>query len=104
MATLNTILAIAESVTINDQKFVGQVLSRNQRISTSEILSVQPFAFEMKPMHRSPFGVVWIMLAIKMIFASEPNKTIGVVDPAFFRRDVEFWTILIHIGNVSNLG
>jgi hypothetical protein len=51
MATLNTILAIAESVTINDQKFVGQVLSRNQRISTSEILSVQPFAFEMKPMN-----------------------------------------------------
>ena len=51
MATLNTILAIAESVTINDQKFVGQVLSRNQRISTSEILSVQPFAFDMKPMN-----------------------------------------------------
>jgi hypothetical protein len=51
MATLNTILAIAESVTINDQKFVGQTLSRNQRISTSEILSVQPFAFEMKPMN-----------------------------------------------------
>lgn len=51
MATLNTILAIAESVTINDQKFVGQVLSRNQRISTSEILSVQPFSFEMKPMN-----------------------------------------------------
>lgn len=51
MATLNTILAIAESVTINDQRFVGQVLSRNQRISTSEILSVQPFAFEMKPMN-----------------------------------------------------
>lgn len=51
MATLNTILAIAESVTINDQRFVGQVLSRNQRISTSEILSVQPFSFEMKPMN-----------------------------------------------------
>jgi hypothetical protein len=51
MATLNTILSIAESVTINDQKFVGQILSRNQRISTSEILSVQPFAFEMKPMN-----------------------------------------------------
>jgi hypothetical protein len=51
MATLNTILAIAESVTINDQRFVGQVLSRNQRISTSEIIGVQPFAFEMKPMN-----------------------------------------------------
>ena len=51
MATLNNILAIAETVTINDQKFVGQILSRNQRISTSEILSVQPFAFEMKPMN-----------------------------------------------------
>jgi hypothetical protein len=48
---LNTILSIAESVTINDQKFVGQVVSRNQRISTSEILTVQPFAFEMKPMN-----------------------------------------------------
>ena len=51
MATLNQILAISEQVTINDQKFVGQVVSRNQRISTSEILTVQPFAFEMKPMN-----------------------------------------------------
>lgn len=50
MADLNDILAITESVGINDQKFVGQVLSRNQRISTSEILTVQPFAFTMKPM------------------------------------------------------
>lgn len=47
---LNTILAASESVGINDQKFVGQIVSRNQRISTSEILTVQPFAFEMKPM------------------------------------------------------
>ena len=50
MATLNTILSVAESVGINDQRFVGQVVSRNQRISTSEILTVQPFGFEMKPM------------------------------------------------------
>jgi len=48
---LNTILSIAETVGINDQKFVGQMVSRNQRISTSEILTVQPFAFEMKPMN-----------------------------------------------------
>lgn len=51
MTTLNTILAISESVGINDQKFVGQMVSRNQRISTSELLTVQPFAFEMKPMN-----------------------------------------------------
>ena len=51
MANLNTILSIAESVGINDQKFVGQMVSRNQRISTSELLTVQPFAFEMKPMN-----------------------------------------------------
>lgn len=51
MATLNQILAIAESVTINDHRFVGQMLSRNQRISTSEIITVQPFGFEMKPMN-----------------------------------------------------
>jgi hypothetical protein len=51
MASLNQILSIAESVTINDQKFVGQVISRNQRISTSELLTVQPFSFEMKPMN-----------------------------------------------------
>lgn len=49
--SLNQILAISESVGINDQRFVGQVLSRNQRISTSEILTVVPFAFEMKPMN-----------------------------------------------------
>ena len=48
--SLNQILAISESVGINDQRFVGQVVSRNQRISTSEVLTVVPFAFEMKPM------------------------------------------------------
>lgn len=48
--SLNTILAISESVGINDQRFVGQVLSRNQRISTSEVLTVVPFEFTMKPM------------------------------------------------------
>lgn len=48
---LNTILSVSETVAINDQKFVGQMISRNQRISTSEILTVQPFAFEMKPMN-----------------------------------------------------
>jgi hypothetical protein len=51
MATLNTILSIAESVGINDQRFVGQMMSRNQRISTSEIIGVQPFGFDMKPMN-----------------------------------------------------
>ena len=51
MATINTILANSESIAINDHRFIGQVLSRNQRISTSEILSVQPFQFEMKPMN-----------------------------------------------------
>ena len=49
--SLNLILANSESVGINDQRFVGQVVSRNQRISTSEILTVVPFAFEMKPMN-----------------------------------------------------
>jgi hypothetical protein len=51
MASLNNILSIAESVGINDQKFVGQMISRNQRISASEIITVQPFAFEIKPMN-----------------------------------------------------
>lgn len=48
--SLNKILAITESVGINDQRFVGQVLSRNQRISTSEILTVVPFQFTLTPM------------------------------------------------------
>ena len=51
MATLNTILSIAESVGIDDQRFIGQMMSRNQRIATSEIIGVQPFGFEMKPMN-----------------------------------------------------
>ena len=51
MANLNTILSIAESVGINDQRFIGQMMSRNQRISTSEIIGVQPFGFDMKPMN-----------------------------------------------------
>lgn len=49
--SLQSILAVAESVAINDHKFVGQMLSRNMRISTSEILSVQPFSFDLKPMN-----------------------------------------------------
>ena len=49
--SINTILAISESVGINDQKFIGQMISRNQRISTSEIVTVQPFQFTMKPMN-----------------------------------------------------
>jgi hypothetical protein len=49
--SLNQILAISESVGINDHRFVGQMLSRNQRISTSEVLTVVPFSFDMKPMN-----------------------------------------------------
>ena len=49
--SLTTILSISETVGINDKRFVGQVLSRNQRISTSEIITVVPFQFEMKPMN-----------------------------------------------------
>lgn len=48
--SLTTILSISESVGINDHRFVGQMVSRNQRISTSEVLTVVPFAFELKPM------------------------------------------------------
>lgn len=51
MASLNTILSNSESVGINDHRFVGQVISRNQRISTSEVLTVVPFSFDMKPMN-----------------------------------------------------
>jgi hypothetical protein len=48
--SLNQILAISESVSISDHRFVGQMLSRNQRISTSEILTVVPFEFSLRPM------------------------------------------------------
>jgi hypothetical protein len=51
MATLNQILAISESVGINDHRFIGQMMSRNQRVATSEIITVQPFMFDMKPMN-----------------------------------------------------
>ena len=51
MTAITEILRVSESVGINDQRFVGQVLSRNQRISTSEILTVVPFEFTMKPMN-----------------------------------------------------
>jgi hypothetical protein len=49
--SLQTILSVAESISINDHKFAGQMLSRNMRISTSEILTVQPFQFGIKPMN-----------------------------------------------------
>jgi hypothetical protein len=44
-------LSNAESVTINDQRFVGQTISRNQKILTSEIITVVPFQFTMRPMN-----------------------------------------------------
>lgn len=49
--SLQTILSISESLTINDHKFAGQMLSRNLRLTVSEILTVQPFMFTMKPMN-----------------------------------------------------
>lgn len=49
--SLQTILSIAESVSINDQRFVGQTVSRNQKILTSEILTVVPFQFTIRPMN-----------------------------------------------------
>ena len=49
--SLQTILSVAESISINDHKFAGQMLSRNMRISTAEILTVQPFQFGIKPMN-----------------------------------------------------
>jgi len=49
--SLNTILVNSESVGINDHRFVGQVISRNQRISTTEVMTVVPFEFELKPMN-----------------------------------------------------
>ena len=49
--SLQTILSVSESVGINDHKFAGQMLSRNMRISTSEILTVQPFGFTLNPMN-----------------------------------------------------
>jgi hypothetical protein len=49
--SLQSILSVAESVGINDHKFAGQMMSRNMRISTSEILTAQPFMFTMKPMN-----------------------------------------------------
>lgn len=48
--SLNQILEISETVGINDQRFVGQMVSRNQKINTSEIMTVVPFGFELKPM------------------------------------------------------
>lgn len=49
--SLQTILSICESIGINDQRFVGQTVSRNQKIVTSEVLTVVPFVFDMKPMN-----------------------------------------------------
>ena len=49
--SLNEILQNSETVSINDHRFVGQMLSRNQRISTSEVITVVPFEFGLKPMN-----------------------------------------------------
>lgn len=46
---LNEILAASETVTFRDQKIVGQVTSRNLKLSASEYLSTQAFQFTLKP-------------------------------------------------------
>lgn len=48
---LTTILSISEQVSINDQRFVGQIISRNEHIVTSEVITVVPFQFEFQPMN-----------------------------------------------------
>lgn len=60
---LNTILAKSENVNINDHRFVGQMISRNQIITTSEILTVVPFEFTMKPMNFLLYSENRILLA-----------------------------------------
>jgi hypothetical protein len=49
--SLSQILAVSETVSIKDQKIVGQVTSRNLHISASEYISTQAFQFELKPMN-----------------------------------------------------
>lgn len=49
--SLQTILSVSESININDHRFVGQMMSRNQRISVSEVVGVQPFSFTLRPMN-----------------------------------------------------
>ena len=49
--SLQTILSVAESIGINDHRFIGQMMSRNMRINSSEVITVQPFEFDIKPMN-----------------------------------------------------
>lgn len=46
---LTNILAASETVGISDQRFVGQMMTRNMRLKTSEQLTAVPFRFTMKP-------------------------------------------------------
>ena len=54
--SLNQILAIAQSLDIVDQRFVGQTISRNQHIYTAEIATVVPFQFVMRPHQYLPYS------------------------------------------------
>jgi len=49
MADINDILNITQQLGVNDHRFVGQSLSRNQRLFTSEISTVVPFEFTLTP-------------------------------------------------------
>lgn len=76
---LTTILAISESIAIDDHRFVGQMVSRNQRISTSETLTVVPFSFEMKPNNYALYSQNRDLLANLRYFdkALEQNLNFG---------------------------
>jgi hypothetical protein len=60
--SLTTILSYCESVGINDQRFVGQIISRNQKISTAEVMTVVPFVFELRPMNYMQYSQSRILL------------------------------------------
>ena len=47
--SLQTIFSISTSLEVNDHRLVGQFVSRNQRISTSEVLTAVPFQFTIIP-------------------------------------------------------
>lgn len=47
--SLQTIIANSEYISINDHRLIGQTLSRNKKITTSEIVTAVPFEFTFKP-------------------------------------------------------
>ena len=57
--------------------------------------------FRMTPVHRTPLGVVGVVLKKQVIFPTIGRKAIGVVYPAYASRQMIYWKLGLYLGTMQ---